>query len=102
MITNLYEIPDNTFGFERNYEKEYFNSTKFLIQDNNRQLINAVTVYQSHSAETNGISSGFYPFEDPEFLTEIEIKEIIESVEEYSRGEYKHGSLNDLLEDLGN
>lgn len=40
--------------------------------------------------------------DDPDFLTEKEISQIEESLKDYYEGNYKKGSIDDLLDDLNN
>ncbi len=62
-------------------------------------------IYFPEIQPTYGIDNNMFNPEqedpdDPDYLTEKELKEIEASLRDYSEGRFKHGSLEDLLRDL--
>lgn len=93
-------------SFNIEYNDRSLRSQPFYTNNNLRMeayfnsVFNSLEVQSSFSRENNMFTCEVEDLEDPDFLDAMELVEIAASLEDYSEGRFKSGSIDDLLKDL--
>lgn len=87
-------------------EHSFFPSQPFYVNNNLKvekevdSFLYIPDIQSSFGRENNMFNLEGEDVDDPEYLSEVELKEIEASLKDYAEGKFKRGSIDDLLKDL--
>ena len=86
---------------DRSFRSQSFHSeNNVMVGKVLDSLLYSPGIQPSIGRENNMFVLGVEDPDDPDFLSEVELVEIEESLKDYSEGRFKRGSIDDLLKDL--